>query len=616
MPANEQQTGKPSDPHAPVVPASEHDRPDGPRAATGRAIRRLAAATRSPAGALQLAAAIAAAAALFTLAIPFLHSGLPSGHDLSAHLTYSYLFDRAAAAGQLPVRWTHGVRAGDGQPLFSFYQPGFYYAVQLVHVTVPSLFESMKVAMLVFWIAGATFMYRWWKHLGWMPAALAAVIFAGSPYLLLDVNVRASYPEFAAIACAVGALWAMTRLFERPSAERAALVACLLGVALICHLPATLIFSPVIAARAVASAVTSPERRAALLWCAAATVLGVGLAAFYVLPALSERHLIRMGALTADYFDYRNHFVEPAQWIRFAWGNGASVPGPADGMSFQVGVIQWMVVGVAAAICGWRALSAGLTRLDAELIFWLAVVAFALFMTSQASSTAWAAVPQLTYLQFPWRFLMLVAVACGCLAAVLLARVPGPRARAVIVLAVVIVQLAASRDQRRPDHYVPRRAMEIDRAGWARTRTAQAAAFVEPGYFPAGAIGRAPGSTLEPRPLWRATAPGSMVTPLAVADHRMELEVTSEHGTSLVLAWHMFPGWTFQIDRRESIAGRDPGTGFVRLDVPAGAHTVKAEFTNTPVRRAANGMSAASASSIVLLVAVSRLRRRRHRRGR
>src|SRR5262245_7677098 len=81
-----------------------------------------------------LVAALAIAAGSCTLAVPLLHSGFPLGHDLQAHLTYTYLFDRALQSGQFPVRWTQGIRAGDGQLLFNFYQPGFYYVVQLVHL--------------------------------------------------------------------------------------------------------------------------------------------------------------------------------------------------------------------------------------------------------------------------------------------------------------------------------------------------------------------------------------------------------------------------------------------------------------------------------------------------
>ena len=384
---------------------------------------------------LNLIAGLAVAIGLCTLAVPLLHSGFPLGHDLPAHLTYTYLFDRALEGGQFPVRWTQGVRIGDSQPLFSFYQPGFYYLVQLVHLIVPSLGTSMKLAVLALWGCGAAFMFKLtarngsaasMARRGWMPAALGAVVFAGSPYLLLDINVRAAYPEFAAIMCAVGALWALARLFESPGPGSTALLACCLAGALVCHLPATLIFSPVLIGRAIVAARSSTARRRAFAWCATGVVLGVGLSAFYVVPALGERHLIQMGALTHGYFDYQNHFVEPAQWLRFAWGSGASVAGPADGMSFQVGVVQWGVIVAAVACCVSAARRTRLAQDDWDLVFWLAAIGFALFMTTAASMPLWAATPQLSYLQFPWRFLMLVSVACGCLASNLLARLHGP----------------------------------------------------------------------------------------------------------------------------------------------------------------------------------------------
>jgi len=445
--------------------------------------------------ALDLAAGLAVAVAFCTLFAPLLHSGFPLGHDLPAHLTYTYLFDRALDSGQFPVRWTPGVRAGDGQPLFNFYQPGFYYLVQLVHLVVPSLGTSMKLAVLAMWAAGATFMFRWQAHRHWLAAALGAVVFAGAPYLLLDLNVRAAYPELVAIMCAVGTLWAIGRVFAGPSAGRAAWLACLLAGALVCHLPATLIFSPLFAGVAIRASLVSPERRRAWRWCTAAVLLAVGLSAFYVVPALGERHLIRMQALTQGYFEYRNHFVEPAQWLHYDWGFGASVRGPADGMSFQVGAVQWAVIIVAAACSVAAAARRRLTPDDWDLVFWLGTIAFALFMTTAASMPLWGAVPQLSFLQFPWRFLMLVAVACGCLAANLVARLEQSHARALVVTGAVGVHLLLSHDQRRPAQYLPRQAMDIDRPEWSATPEAQKTAFVEPGYFPADRRGRLPRET-------------------------------------------------------------------------------------------------------------------------
>ena len=45
--------------------------------------------------ALPILAALTVAVGLATLGVPLLHDGFPAGHDLTAHLTYTYLFDRA-----------------------------------------------------------------------------------------------------------------------------------------------------------------------------------------------------------------------------------------------------------------------------------------------------------------------------------------------------------------------------------------------------------------------------------------------------------------------------------------------------------------------------------------
>src|SRR5688500_4167139 len=109
---------------------------------------------RDDAGALAVVAA-----SIFALVVPVMRGEFPAGHDASAHLTYTYLFDRALADGQFPVRWIEWIRAGHGQPLFNFYQPGLFYIVQAIHLAVPSLTASLKLAILLSWWLGATFAY-------------------------------------------------------------------------------------------------------------------------------------------------------------------------------------------------------------------------------------------------------------------------------------------------------------------------------------------------------------------------------------------------------------------------------------------------------------------------
>jgi hypothetical protein len=563
---------------------------------------------------LPILAALTVAVGLTTLGRPLLHDGFPAGHDLTAHLTYTHLFDRALWSGQLPVRWTQGVRIGDTQPLFSFYQPGFYYAVELVHLVMPSLAVSLKTTVLALWACGAVFVSRLGpRRRGWMGPALGAAVFASSPYLLLDVNVRAAYPELAAIAAAAGVLWAIDRLAETPGPCRAAWLAALLAAALVCHLPSTLIFCPIFVARTVLGAAAAVERRRVLLWSGAAVLLAAGLSAFYVVPALAERDLVQMSGLTHGYFDYRNHFVAPSQWVDFSWGYGPSLRGAADRMSFQVGIVQWGVIAGAMA-CGIAA--AGRRRLastDRDLLFWLAVIVGALFMTTAASGPIWRALPPLAYLQFPWRFLMLVAVACGALATNLLARLGRRPAQAALLTAAMVVAFIASHPQRRPSHYVPQADIDIDRPAWSQTDAARKMAFVEPGYYPAGTGDL---DVEHPPPIvggrWTTSDPTARVTWRAFTDHRLALDVRSEAGTDLVLASRTSPAWRVTVDGVETITSFEPPHGFIRVRVPPGAHLLQAELRETALERGADAASAGSAVLFAALLAAG-LRRRADR---
>jgi uncharacterized membrane protein len=233
------------------------------------------------------ALAVAAASLLVVILPVVAGDGFPAGHDSSAHLTYTYLFDRAVQEGQFPVRWVEWVREGHGQPLFNFYQPGLFYLVQAIHLAVPSLTLSLKVTILLLWWVAAAFVYLAFRRLGRLPAAGGALVFAFSPYLLLDLFVRCAYPEFAGITFGAGVFWAVDRWLRTARAIWLPTVAVLAAVLAVSHPPTALILAPTFFAYAVYLLLTrrtSIHRAAALL---VSAVLATGLAAFYLVPAVA-----------------------------------------------------------------------------------------------------------------------------------------------------------------------------------------------------------------------------------------------------------------------------------------------------------------------------------------
>lgn len=533
------------------------------------------------------------------------YRGVPATHDVGAHFTYTYLFDRAIGQRQFPVRWIEWVRDGHGQPLFSFYQPGLYYLTQITHLVVPSLSRTLMYTVLAAWCLGSWFTSAWLRPLGSLPAAVAAIVFAFSPYLVLDVFVRGAYPEFTAIACAPGVLWALDRSLTRDRARDRLMLALLLAVMAICHLPTLLAFSAVFAAYALwtlyaaARGDRSVSRDAPLqampgraIATAAAAVLAFGLSAFYVVPALAEIDQVRMRELTSAYYDFHEHFVLPAQWFDYRWGFGGSVPGPDDQMSFQIGQVQWLIIAaalfaVAADVFAKRKERGGAR--PGPILLWLGVVAVALFLMTESSTVVWERVSALSFLQFPWRLLMTIAVASSALTALLLARVRDSRLQAIAGLAIVAAHVALVYPHLKPVGY-HQGPLAIDRPGWRGESPAQSAAFIEPGYFPIS-VRRLPEDTTG---RWTITRGNGRIGSRLVRDAELTLDVETEEGLDLTINTPYFPGWTIALDGNPISAGVHPESGFMLVAIPAGRHRLDARLTDTAIRRTANVLSAGS----------------------
>ncbi|MGE4056164.1 MAG: hypothetical protein AB7F99_15315 [Vicinamibacterales bacterium] len=531
-------------------------------------------------------AAVALAASLVYLGSPMMTLGFPAAHDIQTHATYTFLFDRALSQGQFPVRWVEWIRPGYGQPLFSFYQVGLYYLVSLVHAVGLDLSTALKATVVGLWWAGAFFMFLLCRPFGRMPGLAAAAVFAWSPYLILDAYVRSSFPEMAAIAFIPAVIWSLDRALQTGRGAYHLLLAVALALMMLCHAAATVIAMPLVPAYCAYALATRRTTLAGAGWVAAACVLGGGLAAFYVIPANFELDHISIGQMASGYFDYHQHFVAPQQWFDYEWGPGASLPGPDDGLSLQVGIVQ-AGIAAAAAIAAIIAVARG-KRQAAPLIWWLGVFALGLFMMTPAAAWLWELVPQLAFAQFPWRYFMIVAVAGGALAGVLVSLIENRTAQALVVLGLIVTQWYVEREYIEFTLEGPRLIMEIDDPDWPLTQNARDTAFLERAFVP-------PGGPWPPPDVgrWAVTQGRGTVEVKRLEDTIVALDVETSEGFRLVVNSRRAPGWRVWLDERESTFESDEGQ--LEVDVPAGTSHVEVRLTNTAIRTMANAISLASA---------------------
>jgi hypothetical protein len=325
-------------------------------------------------------------------------------------------------------------------------------------------------------------------------------------------------------------------------------------------------------------------------WCLA---LGLGLSAFFWLPAVSERQYVHVGRLLEGYFDFHSHFVYLSQIIYSPWGYGGSRSGPDDGMSFGAGYLHLILTGAAALLLPklWRA-----SRWTAFIVvFALVLVVAAAFMANWSSTFIWDRLPLLQYLEFPWRFLSILAVGTAILSGLPLLLVAGRRSSFWVMVALIVAFLVLNLP-----HATPRQIAKVH--AWPPSPEGIASTLMKHT------------STGEYVPIWVIDQP---MTPAEEALAFIEgqgrvveedlspaarrFRVQAEADARLRLNTFYFPGWTLYVDGRESEINYDNPQGVMEFSVEPGRHDIVVRFADTPIRTAAKGLSLLAALALASL---------------
>lgn len=585
-------------------------------------------------------------------ALPFLLPGWFFGHD-NMHLIRLFEQDVMVRAGHFPVRWYPDVAGGYGSPHPQFYAPLFYLLAQAFRLMGLPLAASLKGAVIVVVLASSIGMYRFARaFLGNAAALVAAAAYTYAPYHMLDLFVRTAFSEMTVFAFLPFVLLAFHKLASSEVTPlRIAAAAAALGALCLSHTITVMLVPPLVGGYAALLAWEVRFRRSFLLGAAAAGLLGVMLAAFFLLPLVAEKGSVETEIYALGYFDYRKHFPTFGQLLTSPWGYGMSREGTEeDGISFRLGLLQ--ILGCVIAAAGWRRLRDAIPRALPHLRFAAAMTAAGIFMSLPISAPVWSLVPPLRFVQFPWRFLMLPAFGMPllCAAAALLPWLkvsgarpgrrdgatisPGPEpelraaaprwAVAVICLLLTAAGIQMIGFQRRiplarigfgGDH-TDMRVREIEQA--AIEPTVFSREFIRRStlhwfdHLPPGGYPYPPERDLD-RPRAEIVRGSGELHVEEETPVRYSLTVRTHQPSMIRLNVYRFPGWTWRLDGREAPAGPLPGRRPVlTLEVPPGEHEILATFNRTAPRWAGDLTSLTSLLSVAGLAGLG-LRRGRPR---
>lgn len=333
------------------------------------------------------------------------------GHDFDFHLVSWLDALHSWRLGSLYPHWAPSPNYGAGEPRFLFYPP----ATWMLGAVLGAVFDWNYVPMIVtFLLLAATgFATRALARfaLSEGPATLAGCFAIFSGYALFTVYERSAYAELA------GGFWIpillllilregrvfdadRTSLPQRIFGGSALPMAAVLAGAWLSNAPVGVMASYLLAALALTVAILSRSWTPVLRSIAGA-VLGLGLAAFYLVPAAWEQRWV----------DIRQATDDPGEMIQNSFLFGRHHDQALEQHDLELWKVSSLSVAMIAValialfIC-WRR-----RRLPGSKGYWLplALIPVAvLLLQLPISLPLWNLLPKLRFLQFPWRWLLVV----------------------------------------------------------------------------------------------------------------------------------------------------------------------------------------------------------------
>ena len=523
--------------------------------------------------------------------MPMLFLGNASGHDFDFHVASWMDVAGQWREGIVYPRWAEWANWGFGEPRFVFYPPTSWIAGAALGSVLPWRMVPGVFIWLALVLAG---MSMWVLSREWLPppqAVVAALLYAVNPYNLVVVYYRSDFAELLAGALFPLLIWGVLRVIAGEW-RRIPSLAAIFAAIWLTNAPAAVIATYSLVLTLLVGCIARKSLHPLLLG-ASGMAGGFALAAFYILPAAWERRWVQITQAVA-------REVNPSRNFLFTRINDP------DFVLFN-SKVSWIAVGV-IAVTVIAAIFAARKRREFGALWWILISASvaSVFLMLPASLRLWNALPELPFIQFPWRWLEILAPS---FAFVLPVAIFSLRSRqlswaltAACFIAIAATAVTIVRDAYWDDQDVPSIAAAIaSRRGYEGTNE----------YAPIGLTRldlpgnpddteRPAGISSNPAPrfeeLDRASNALEPVARIRLHVERWTAEgkvFTVESATPVTFALRLadYPSWEFQVDAsRVGVIAR-PATSQILLPLATGNHRVEVRFRRTWDRSAGDAIS-------------------------
>lgn len=490
--------------------------------------------------------------------------------------------DKCIKDFQIPCRWVPDMGYGYGYPQFNYYGPLPYYLMEVFHLGGFGYLDSVKAGLVLLTLVSVFGMYLLGKSLwGSAGGMVSAILYTYAPYRALDFYVRGDIAELAALAIFPFLFWSVREILLGKK-KTVIWLAFSVAALLTSHNISTLIFTPILGLWAIFIVLTNkgeimPHLRERIIALIFGGIWGILLGAFFLIPAWFEKGYAHIETLLLGYFNYLAHFVSINQTLFSTyWNYGSSEPGPWDEIYLGTGFLHWIIPLISLLV-----LYVIRKKKEFRTVLFLSVIGWAsLFLTHEKSTFIWNYIQILSYLQFPWRFLIIAtfvfSLAAGSLANIF------EKGKLTLLGIVFLASLFMYSGYFHPSKWL--NIADSDKFSGQNWTLQQTISIFD--YLPIFAKAP-PGSAAPSKPVFIEGKGEISAGSIKSNSQEWDIKVESK-GAIIELPTFYFPVWKVSVDGKEVKIDYANDLGLIRFDMGAGSHKVTAKLTDTPVRTASN----------------------------
>ena len=498
------------------------------------------------------------AAVTLCVVLPFLKLGIPSGHDFEFHMNSWIEVVGHWKQGTLYPHWAALAHYGYGEARFIFYPPFSWTLGGLLGRVLPWKLVPAAYTWIVLTLAGSSMFALARRWLSRRDAVFASLLYAANPYNLVIVYWRSDQAELmASIYLPLMLLFILRMEDDGPTAV--APLSLIMAAGWLTNLPSAVMMNYSLGVLALISA-TRRRSFTVLLYAGSAVVLGGMLAGFFLLPAYHQQSWVNINQVLAP-------GVRPED--SFLFTNTADPDHNRFNLLVSIVAVTQFVI-----LAGACVLSRSLRRnkLWLALLVWSAVCA--LLMLSP-TLPFWNHLPELRFVQLPWRWLLCLNVPFALMISMSLQRWWVRIGLCVAMLAVLSIVWHRVQNPWWDNSGDIQEMLDNQQDGTGNEGVDE--------YVPAGAD---PYDVNQKAPQVRFEGKGhAHITVRKWDAEGRAIDASSASPGRLVLRLFNYPLWKVEVNGRQMKTESTPDIGQMVIPIDPGQNRVRIRFVNGPDRK-------------------------------